>query len=68
MLQQQRAFHTWLRRARKQSQVDFLFRQVTFHTYTYVCVVVNFLSQVTFVCLLFFGMVIYVNDVETNEK
>ena len=33
-----------------------------------VCVVVNFLSQVIFVFLLFLGMVIYANEVETKEK
>ena len=31
-------------------------------------VVVNFLSQVIFVFLLFWGMVIYANEVETKEK
>ena len=31
-------------------------------------VVVNFLSQVIFVFLLFLGMVIYANEVETKEK
>ena len=36
--------------------------------FCHVYVVVNFLSQVIFVCLLFFGMVIYANEVETNEK
>ena len=30
-------------------------------------VVVNFLSQVIFVFLLFLGMVIYANEVETKE-
>ena len=33
-----------------------------------VCVVANFLSQVIFVFLLFLGMVIYANEVETKEK
>ena len=33
-----------------------------------VYVVVNFLSQVIFVFLLFLGMVIYANEVETKEK
>ena len=31
-------------------------------------VVVNFLFQVIFVFLLFWGMVIYANEVETKEK
>ena len=31
-------------------------------------VVVNFLPQVIFVFLLFLGMVMYVNEVETKEK
>ena len=34
----------------------------------YVYVVVNFLSQVIFVFLLFLGMVMYANEVETKEK
>ena len=34
----------------------------------YVYVVVNFLSRVIFVFLLFFGMVMYANEVETKEK
>ena len=34
----------------------------------YVYVVVNFLSQVIFVFLLFLGMVIYANEVETKEN
>ena len=33
-----------------------------------VSVVVNFLSQVIFVFLLFLGMVMYANEVETKEK
>ena len=33
-----------------------------------VAVVVNFLSQVIFIFLLFLGMVIYANEVETKEK
>ena len=33
-----------------------------------VSVVVNFLSQVIFVFLLFLGMVMYANKVETKEK
>ena len=37
---------------------------VTFVIY----VVVNFLSQVIFIFLLFLGMVIYANEVETKEK
>ena len=32
------------------------------------CVVVNFLSQVIFVFLLFLGMVMYANEIETKEK
>ena len=31
-------------------------------------IVVNFLSQVIFVFLLFFGMIMYANEVETKEK
>ena len=31
-------------------------------------VVVNFLSQVIFVFLLFLGMVVYANEFETEEK
>ena len=34
----------------------------------YIYVVVNFLSQVIFVFLLFFGMVMYANEFETKEK
>ena len=34
----------------------------------YVAVVVNFLFQVIFVFLLFLGMVIYANEVETKEN
>ena len=34
----------------------------------FVYVVVNFLSQVIFVFLLFLGMVMYANEVETKEK
>ena len=34
----------------------------------YVYVVVNFLFQVIFIFLLFLGMVIYANEVETKEK
>ena len=34
----------------------------------YVYVVVNFLSQVIFVFLLFLGMVMYANEIETKEK
>ena len=33
-----------------------------------ISVVVNFLFQVIFVFLLFLGMVIYANEVETKEK
>ena len=33
-----------------------------------VYVVVNFLSQVIFVFLLFLGMVMYANEIETKEK
>ena len=36
--------------------------------YLRVYVVVNFLSQVIFVFRLFFGMVMYANEVETKEK
>ena len=34
----------------------------------YIYVVVNFLFQVIFIFLLFLGMVIYANEVETKEK
>ena len=34
----------------------------------YVCVVVNCLSQVIFVFVLFLGMVVCTNEVETKEK
>ena len=39
----------------------------TVHRYG-VSVVVNFLSQVIFVFLLFLGMIMYANEVETKEK
>ena len=35
---------------------------------TLIYVVVNFLSQVIFVFLLFLGMVMYANEIETKEK
>ena len=38
--------------------------QCSLHVY----VVVNFLSQVIFVFLLFLGMVMYANEIETKEK
>ena len=41
-------------------------RAITIHTHVHV--VVNFLPQVIFVCLLVLGMVMYVNEVETKEK
>ena len=34
----------------------------------YAYVVVNFLSQVIFVLLLFWGMVMYADEVETKDK
>ena len=37
-------------------------------TNLFICVVVNFLFQVIFVFLLFLGMVIYADEVETKEK
>ena len=37
-------------------------------TYEYVYVVVKFLSQVIFAFLLVLGMVMYANEVKTNEK
>ena len=37
-------------------------------TRDYIYVVVNFFSQVIFVFLLFLGMVMYANEVETKEK
>ena len=41
-------------------------RKKKIHIYIYV--VVNFLSQVIFIFLLFLGMEIYANEVETKEK
>ena len=34
----------------------------------YIYVAVNFLSQIIFLFLLFLGMVMYTNEVETKEK
>ena len=42
------------------------FTLILFPLYGYV--VLNFLSQVIFVFLLFFGMVMYANEIETKEK
>ena len=39
-----------------------------FRRKSFVYVVVNFLFQVIFVFLLFLGMVIYADEVETKEK
>ena len=39
-----------------------------FQTFNKIHVVVNFLSQVIFIFLLFLGMEIYANEVETKEK
>ena len=44
---------------------NFLFLHLT-HNNIYV--VVSFLSQVIFVFLLFLGMVMYANEIETKEK
>ena len=41
---------------------------LTLVTGSNVYVVVNFLSQVIFIFLLFLGMVMYANDVETKEN
>ena len=41
---------------------------VPFVNRRYNYVVVNFLPQVIFVFLLFLGMVMYANEVETKEK
>ena len=41
---------------------------VRLHNMSQIYVVVNFLSQVIFIFLLFLGMVIYANEVETKEK
>ena len=41
---------------------------VLFVNRRYNYVVVNFLPQVIFVFLLFLGMVMYANEVETKEK
>ena len=38
------------------------------HKYQEGYVVVSFLSQVIFVFLLFLGMVMYANEIETKEK
>ena len=45
---------------------NFLYFNIFFKSNVYV--VVNFLSQVFFVFLLFLGMVMYANEVETKEK
>ena len=45
-----------------------LFLNFFFWKCCYVYVVVNFLSQVIFVFLLFLGMVMYANEIETKEK
>ena len=45
-----------------------LFHSVNSHLVLSVYVVVNFLSQVIFVFLLFLGMVMYANEIETKEK
>ena len=47
-------------------QLKFLKRNMIFGKNIYV--VVNFLSQVIFVFLLFLGMIMYANEVETKEK
>ena len=43
-------------------------RPGTLHFLFLIYVVVKFLFQVIFVFLLFFGMVMYANEVETKEK
>ena len=52
--------------------IDFPPKYVYFQCYhtilVYIYVVVNFLFQVIFIFLLFLGMVIYANEVETKEK
>ena len=48
----------------KKQQQSRVFLRLSFNVY----VVVNFLSQVIFVFLLFLGMVMYANEVETKEK
>ena len=48
-----------------------LWRRIKWKRISHDCnvyVVVNFLSQVIFVFLLFWGMVMYANEVETKEK
>ena len=45
-----------------------MFASLLSHLLRYIYVVVNFLSQVIFVFLLFLGMVMYANEVETKEK
>ena len=42
--------------------------EFNFYIVIAVNVVVNFLSQVIFVFLLFLGMVMYANEVETKKK
>ena len=43
-----------------------IFSKLFFNCYIYV--VVDFLSQVIFVFLLFLGIIMYANEVETKEK
>ena len=46
----------------------FFSKKTSVDKYTCVYVVVNFSCQVIFVFLLFWGMVMYANEVETKEK
>ena len=46
----------------------FVGKNVPWKDFFFGCVAVNFLSQVIFVFLLFLGMVMYANGVETKEK
>ena len=48
--------------------VKFIFDSARLGLLRYANVVVNFLSQVIFVSLLFLGMLMYANEVETKEK
>ena len=50
------------------SKVSFLFRISYFFSLPLIYVVVNFLSQLIFIFLLFWGMVMYANEFETKEK
>ena len=48
--------------------MDLVLETISLKNNIYIYVVVNFLFQVIFVFLLFLGMVIYADEVETKEK